>query len=144
MTRNHASAKAAGAKFERDVADYLATVLGEDRIEVRRSNGANDRGDITGVKTFCGGRVVIECKNYTSDRIQFQRWLAEVEAERGNDDAHVGVVAVKPRGTTSIADAVIVMSGSTFANLIQGGFDDRRVIADKSPTVIGVPSGGAG
>lgn len=140
MSRNRASAKAAGARFERDVAAYLADVLGEDRIEVRRANGRDDRGDITGVKTFRGGRVVIECKNYTSDRIQFQAWLAEVEAERGNDDAHVGVLAVKPRGTTDIADAVFVMSGSTFANLIQGGFDDRPVFAEKDSTRIGVPS----
>ena len=49
MTRNRASAKKAGALFERVVADYLAAELDDDRVERRVRNGAFDRGDISGV-----------------------------------------------------------------------------------------------
>mgnify|MGYP006052360975 FL=1 len=140
MTRSRATAKAAGAAFERAFAKFLAWALDDDRVEVRRTNGINDRGDISAVRTIRGGKVVIECKNYTSDRIQFQKWLAEAEVERGNDDAHIGVVAVKPRGSTDGADALIVMTGATFANLLLGGPDDRPVVtpAAENPTRIGV------
>lgn len=121
--RNRRSAKAAGAAFERQVADYLATRLDDDRIEPRRSNGVNDRGDITGVKTLQGGRIVIEAKNYSSDRIQIRKWLDEAEVERGNDDALIGVIAVKVRGTAKPEDQLVCMTLETFARLLEGGVD---------------------
>lgn len=121
--RNLKSAKAAGAAHERAVAAYLAHELGDDRIEVRRGNGINDRGDVTGVKTIRGGRVVIEAKNYSSDRIQISKWLAEAETERGNDDAALGVVAVKMRGDGNSGNALICMTLETFARLLEGGGD---------------------
>ncbi|MDK7062654.1 hypothetical protein QP290_25705, partial [Escherichia coli] len=62
MRRNRASAKKAGAAFERQVADYLAATV-DDRIERRVTGGALDCGDIAGVRTPWNDRVVIECKN---------------------------------------------------------------------------------
>lgn len=121
--RNLRSAKAAGASHERNIAGFLAVRLGDDRIEVRRGNGANDRGDLTGVKTLRGGRVVVEAKNYSSDRIQIAKWLAEAETERGNDDAVLGVVAVKVRGDGEPANTLVCMTLEQFAVLLEGGFD---------------------
>lgn len=67
--RNRKSARDAGAKLERIVAEYLAETLDDDRIERRTRNGAKDRGDVSGVRTIRGARVVIEAKSYSSDRI---------------------------------------------------------------------------
>ena len=63
MARNRNSAKQAGARFERLIADFLANVLQDDRIDRRVKMGANDRGDITGLK-HRGERLVVECKDY--------------------------------------------------------------------------------
>lgn len=127
MTRNRKSAKQAGSSFEKDVAAYLAGALGDDRIERRARNGSKDRGDITGVRTVLGERVVIECKDVA--RLNLSVWTAEAEIERGNDDATVALVAHKRRGygpknmggtyvTMTLADAAALLgAGRTPAPL---------------------------
>lgn len=118
MTRNRASAKKAGSDFERKQADWLATRLNDDRIDRRVRTGAKDRGDIAGVRVP-GGRVVIECKSVA--RLDLPGWLREAEVERGNDDAVIGVVMFKRRGTTNPAEQYVAMSAEMFARLIEGG-----------------------
>lgn len=117
--RKRATARDAGARMERLVAEFLAFRLADDRIERRTRNGAHDRGDIAGVRTIRGGRVVIECKDTT--RQELAAWLREAEIERGNDDAVVGVVAHKKRGTANPADQYVTMTLETFARLLEGG-----------------------
>lgn len=117
MTRNRESAKAAGAKFERKVAEYLARELDDDRIERRVTNGAKDRGDIGGVR-FMGQRVVIECKNVKTKAMP--QWLREAEIERGNDDALVGVVCHKRHGVGDIGQQYVTMTPDTY--VLMGGF----------------------
>ena len=96
MSRSRATAKQAGTKFESDVVRYLRERLGDDRIERRAKSGAKDRGDIAGVRTALGERVVIECKDVA--RMDLSGWVNEADIERGNDDAAVGMVAHKRRG----------------------------------------------
>jgi len=117
--RNLRSAKAAGSGFEKVIAEFLAFRLADDRIERRTKNGTKDRGDITGVKTIRGGRVVIECKNVSRDNLP--KWIAEAEVERGNDDALIGVVAHKKHGSGNPADQYVTMTLETFAILLEGG-----------------------
>jgi hypothetical protein len=119
MTRNRASAKKAGALFERVVADYLAAELDDDRIERRVRNGNKDRGDISGVRSPICGRVVIEAKDY-GGVYHVGEWLREAEVERGNDDAAVGVVVAKRRGKSDPAEAVVFMTLEAFARLVGG------------------------
>lgn len=119
--RNRASAKKAGSSFERAQADWLAARLGDDRIDRRVKGGVKDRGDIGGVRTIRGGRVVIECKNTAT--LALPAWLREAEIERGNDDALIGVVMHKKRGTADPAEQYVTMTAETFARLIEGGFD---------------------
>lgn len=119
--RNRASAKKAGSSFERAQADWLAARLGDDRIDRRVKGGVKDRGDIGGVRTIRGGRVVIECKNTAT--LALPAWLREAEIERGNDDARIGVVMHKKRGTTDPAEQYVTMTAETFARLIEGGID---------------------
>lgn len=97
MARNRRSARIAGTRTERAVADYLAAALDDDRIDRKVKTGSKDRGDISGVRAH-GQRVVIECKDCT--RTDLPAWTAEAHAEAGNDDALVGIVVAKRRGTT--------------------------------------------
>lgn len=119
--RSRTSARKAGSSFERAQADWLAARLGDDRIDRRAKTGAKDRGDIGGVRTIRGGRVVIECKN--TARTDLPGWLREAEAERGNDDAAIGVVMHKRARTTDPAEQYVTMTAETFARLLEGGFD---------------------
>ncbi|MNY46501.1 hypothetical protein D3C86_1816850 [compost metagenome] len=121
MTRSRASAKAAGTRFESDVVRFLVGQLGDDRIERRAKSGAKDRGDVAGVRTALGERVVIECKDVA--RLNLAGWVDEADIERGHDDAAVGVVVHKRRGygpaamggtyvTMTLDDLVALLIGS--------------------------------
>lgn len=131
MTRSRASAKKAGTAFESLVANFLAFRLADDRIERRAKTGARDRGDIGGVRTIRDGRVVIECKDTARDSLP--AWITEVEVERGNDDAVIGVVAHKRRGTANPADQFVSMTLETFALLLEGGGDPFPVAVIRDP-----------
>lgn len=118
MARNRSSAKAAGTRHETSIATYLANRLDDDRIERRSRNGAKDRGDIAGVQHL-RQRIVIEAKDY-GGRYLIGPWLAEAEIERGNDDAGVGLVVAKRRGTTDPAEQVVIMTLGDLASLLTG------------------------
>ena len=115
MTRNRASAKAAGAKAEKDVADYLAAALEDDRIERRVRNGSKDRGDVGGLRVR-GHRVVVEVKNCA--RTDLAGWISEAEVESAHDDAIAGVVVAKKRGTTNVGDWYVHMTVNDLLVLI--------------------------
>ena len=121
--RNRASAKKAGASFERLVADYLNTELGDDRIDRRVKNGRNDRGDIAGVRTVRGARVVIEAKN--TNRVELGTWIREAEIEAGNDDSQYPVIVHKRTGKGDPAEQWVTMTLDTFARLLLGGADEE-------------------
>lgn len=117
MARTRQSAKSAGSRFERSIADALAAALGDDRIDRRARTGAKDRGDIAGVRLH-GRRVVIECKDTATMRLP--QWTREARIEAGHDDALVGLVVHKRRGvgdplsqwvTCTLADLVAILSG---------------------------------
>ncbi|MFB9924424.1 hypothetical protein ACFORO_10435 [Amycolatopsis halotolerans] len=118
MTRSRSSARAAGTRFESSVARYLADVLADDRVERRARTGAKDRGDIAGVRAPGGGRVVLECKDVA--RLNLAGWLAEAEVERGNDDALVGLVVHKRRGTTDPASQYVTCTLADLVALLAG------------------------
>ena len=96
MPRSRSSAKAAGARTERMVADYLAAALDDDRIDRRVKTGAKDKGDIGGLRVH-GQRLVLEVKDCAKQELP--KWVSEAHTEAGNDDALVGVVVAKRRGT---------------------------------------------
>ena len=64
MTRSRKSAKAAGSRFERVIADYLSDALEDDRVDRMPRRGVDDRGDVMGVRAH-GKSVAIECKDVT-------------------------------------------------------------------------------
>lgn len=125
MSRTRASAKAAGARFERQVADYLAAVLDDDRIDRRVKNGSKDRGDIAGLRHM-GGRVVVECKDCATTSLP--QWAREAEIERGNDDALAGIIVHKRRGHGDPSDQWVTMTLGELVALLTG---DRSHLEDR-------------
>jgi len=115
--RNHRSARAAGSRFERTIADYLAAVLDDDRIDRRPKAGAKDRGDIGGLRVH-GQRIVVECKD--TARISLPAWMKEAHIEAGNDDALVGVVISKRHGVGDPGRQWVHMELRDLVSLITG------------------------
>lgn len=116
VARSRKTAKAAGATFEKLVADYLAEEI-DDRIERRRLEGKNDRGDISALRVK-SQRVVVECKNY-GGRIEASTWVKEAEVERVNDNALAGVVVAKRKGTNQPGEQFVLMTLRDFVALIK-------------------------
>lgn len=128
MTRNRASAKAAGSRFERIIADYLNDHLDEP-IDRRVQTGAKDKGDIGGVLLphrecdgglcNCGSRrVVLECKDVT--KLALGPWVKEADTERINDGALVGLVVHKRRGTADPGDQYVTATLRDLVALLTG------------------------
>lgn len=120
MPRSRASAKAAGALFERSIADFFAARI-DDRIDRRRLTGAKDKGDIGGLRVH-DRRVVIEAKDY-GGVVHVGPWLKEAEVERVNDNALAGLVVAKRRGTRDPADQIVLMTVRDLIALITGESD---------------------
>lgn len=116
MSRSRASAKKAGAGFERLVADCLAAHV-DDRVDRRVKNGAKDKGDIGGLRHM-GGRVVVECKDVA--RTSLGEWVSEADVERGNDDAVAGLVVHKRRGTADPLEQYVSMTMRDLIALLTG------------------------
>lgn len=87
--------KQKGTAFESAIVEYLQDKLCDDTIERRALNGTADRGDISGV-TFCGLRMVLECKN--ENRMRLAEYMREAETEAKNDGAFYYAVIHKKRG----------------------------------------------
>lgn len=118
MGRSRTSARKAGSDFERKIADALAAHV-DDRIDRRVKTGAADKGDIGGVRTHRGKRVVLELKDY-GGKYCVGPWLDEAEAERINDDAEIGVVVAKRRGVIDPLQQVCFMTVADLIGLIEG------------------------
>lgn len=122
MARNRNSAKQAGARFERLISDFLRDNL-DDRIDRRVKTGAKDCGDIANVRDSHNRRIVIESKDY-GGRLNLPQWTKEAHQEATNDNAHIGLVIAKRRGTTNPADQWVVMTVNDLIQLLtppQGG-----------------------
>ena len=122
MTRSRASAKSAGTRFERQIADHLAAALDDDRIDRRVKTGAKDCGDIGGVRVH-GQRLVVECKDTT--RTDLAGWTREAHLEAANDGALAGVVVAKRRGVGDPGHQWVHMTLDDLVALITGQRADQ-------------------
>lgn len=120
MARTNKSARNAGTAFERTIANHLAAVYDDDRIDRRVKTGAKDRGDIAGLRHH-GQRLVIECKN--TSRIELGTWVREADLERGNDDALAGLVIHKRRGTQNPNDQYVTTTVGELLAILTGSRD---------------------
>lgn len=111
MTRNRASAKAAGRNWEKAIVAFLIE-RGWIHAERRRLEGALDRGDIAGIPG-----LVIEAKNTRG--YDLATALDEATTEKANAGAAYGVAWIKRKGRPAAAHGYVVMSGEDFANLLK-------------------------
>lgn len=111
MTRSRRSARQAGARFERLVADALAEHV-DDRIDRRVKSGSLDKGDIGGVR-IGPHRLVLECKDTSTQKLP--EWTREAQIEARNDGAIAGLVVHKRHGTQKPLDQWVTC---TLADLI--------------------------
>ena len=117
MARSRNSAKQAGTRFERLVSDFLRDNL-DDRIDRRVKTGAKDRGDIANVRDSHNRRIVIETKDY-GGTLNLPQWTKEAHQEAENDNAHVGIVIAKRRGTTDPTQQWVTMTLDDLTRLLQ-------------------------
>lgn len=122
MTRNRATAKAAGARFERLIADGLANALEDTRIDRKVKTGSKDKGDIANVRHHTGAKLVIECKD-RGGQFYAAEWVAEAEAERVNDEALAGIVVAKRKGKTDPMEQWCILTVGELVALLRG---DRK------------------
>ena len=116
MSRTRKSAKQAGAKFERQIADFLRDNL-DDRIDRRVKTGAKDCGDIANVRDSHNRRICIETKDY-GGRLNLPQWIKEAHTEADNDGAEVGIVIAKRRGTTDPGKQWVAMDLNDLIQLL--------------------------
>lgn len=115
MGRNLRSAKAAGSRFERLIADYLNDRLYGLNVDRQVKTGARDAGDIAGVH-LAGKRIAIECKNVA--RMDLPKWTREAHTEAGNIGAAVGVVVHKRHGNGRPEDQWVTMTVTDLVTII--------------------------
>jgi hypothetical protein len=104
--------------MERVVADYLKVALANDYIDRKVKTGSKDTGDIGGVRTLEGYRVVVEVKDCST--LSIPAWLREAEVEAINDGALCGVVISKRRGISDPSQQLVCMTVGHFAALLTG------------------------
>lgn len=115
MGRNLRSAKAAGSRFERLIADHLNDRLYGLNVDRQVKTGVRDSGDIAGVH-LAGRRVAIECKNVT--RMDLPKWTREAHTEAGNIGGAVGVVVHKRHGNGKPEDQWVTMTVTDLVTII--------------------------
>jgi hypothetical protein len=121
-SRTRQSAKAAGSRFERAIADALAEALQDDRVDRMPQYGNRDRGDICGVRCH-GQKVAIEVKDCA--RLNLPAWTDEAHIEAGNADALVGIVISKRHGCGDPLKSWVHMTVADLVALITGQKADQ-------------------
>ena len=115
MGRNLRSAKAAGSRFERLIADHLNDRLHGLHVDRQVKTGVHDSGDIVGVH-LAGKRIAIECKNVT--RMALPKWTREAHTEAGNIGAAAAVVIHKRHGNGKPEDQWVTMTVTDLVTII--------------------------
>lgn len=115
MGRNMRSAKAAGSRFERLIADHLNDRLYGLHVDRQVKTGAHDSGDIAGVH-LAGKRIAIECKNVT--RTDLPKWTREAHTEAGNIGGAAGIVIHKRHGNGKPEDQWVTMTVTDLVTIV--------------------------
>lgn len=117
MTRNRATAKADGSRWETAIVEFLHErgIRGAFR---RARSGAKDKGDVSMGHDW---PVTIEAKDVRAKALA--EWVAEANVEAENAGVSVGVVWWKRIGKTSPGAGYVIMDGEAFVRLMKGDDD---------------------
>ena len=123
MARSRASAKQAGARFERQQADYWAANF-DDRIDRKVRTGSRDTGDLGGIR-IGPHRLVAECKDCA--RTDLAGWAREAATEALNDKAIAGVTIHKRHGVADPGLQWVTCTVDDFIRILKGVRGDADV-----------------
>jgi len=96
--------------------------LDDDAIDRKVKTGRLDKGDVSGIRTSYGERVLVEVKDEA--RVNLGNWRREVEVEMINDNAAIGVVVHKRHGKGAPGDQWVTMTYNDFLRVIGGPPDE--------------------
>lgn len=116
-----ASAKAKGAKFNKDVAETLR-FHGWPYADKRSLSGRYDRGDIGGVDN-----VATEVKAEASYAGKLAGWLTEADVEAKNAGVSIPIVWHKRKGKTNPEECYVTMWGSTWLMILKALRDGKTL-----------------
>jgi hypothetical protein len=102
--------KQKGTSAETAVVKHLVN-NGFPEAERRTLSGANDKGDISGIKDVC-----LEVKDHK--KINLAGWIKELEVERRNALATTGAVIHKKRGTLNVGEWYATMPVNLYLKLL--------------------------
>ncbi|QSM01121.1 holliday junction resolvase [Mycobacterium phage Nanosmite] len=112
MARNRKSAKAAGARFEAQIAEALRNALGDPNIQRAPRWGAVDKGDIVNVR-IDGHDLVIQTKDVT--RLDLPKGVGDAKVQAVNAGALAGLFIHKRHG---VGDPMKQWVSCTVAELV--------------------------
>lgn len=115
MGRSLTSAKAAGEKFNWDIARYLSKALNDRNITKAPSWGARDKGDVVNVR-IDGYDLVIQTKNLS--RLDLPGGTEDAKLQALNAGAIAGLLVHKRKGTTDPARQWVTMTMAELVALI--------------------------
>ena len=117
MSRSRQSAKAAGARFERVMADALKEHVSE-WIDRKVKTGARDQGDVANLRSSHNLKITAELKDVR--QMNLSGWLKEAEDERINAGDDLALVIAKRRGHSDPLRQYAVMEVRDLIGLITG------------------------
>lgn len=121
MGRTRRSAKQAGSRFERVIADHLNAHL-DGEIDRKVKTGVKDKGDIAGV-TRRGKPIAVECKDCAVTRLP--EWVEEARKEAENSGSLCGIVIHKRRGVGDPGRQWVTMTVDDLITLLDDGGSSR-------------------
>lgn len=117
MTRNRQSAKQAGARFARNVADWFKA-HGHPYSDKAPLAGRFDKGDVANVFHFDGFPIALELKDRATTALP--EWWREAQVEAKNLNTPYAAVVHKRRGVSDPGAQWVTMDVDTFNQIIRG------------------------
>ena len=119
------SARQAGARFERVIADALKEHVSE-WIDRKVRTGAKDQGDIANLRSSHNLKITAELKDVR--QMNLSGWLTEAEEERVNAGDDLALVIAKRRGHADPLRQYVVLEVRDLIGLLTG---ERPTITEK-------------
>lgn len=117
MTRTRVSAKQAGARFARNVADWFRD-HGHKYADKAPLTGRYDKGDVANVHHFDGHPIALELKDRAVTALP--EWWKEAQQEAKNIGTPYAAIIHKRKGIGDPGKQWVTMDVATFNALIQG------------------------
>lgn len=117
MTRSRATAKRAGARFARIIADWFRA-HGHPYADKQPLTGAVDKGDVANVHHPDGQPIALELKDRAT--LALPQWWREAQQEAANLGTPYAAIIHKRSGKGQPEDQWVTLSVAMFNRIIRG------------------------